>query len=167
MLIPEENEDEDHFSSFNSALSTKECAPEPSLGWRPDPSVPSTVGKNGEITPLEALELFGVEPGDDPNCFHSDSDFVLVKPSAGFKLLRTCREEFAKAFYWESVLSGFEWKLTAEYASSKTGAWQQPVYALEHVHSPETHVGIVLSLANPSLDRVIIGKIYKGTAADR
>ena len=82
----------------------------------------------------------------DPNCFSSNDDFVIVQEHPKFKLLRVEREGFAKVFFWQSVLSNFEWKLKCEYASSKTGAWQQPVYSVQHIHSPEAQVGLVLAL---------------------
>jgi hypothetical protein len=100
----------------------------------------------------------------DPNCFSSNDDFVIVQEHPKFKLLRVEREGFAKVFFWQSVLSNFEWKLKCEYASSKTGAWQQPVYSVQHIHSPEAQVGLVLALDE---DKVVVGNVYKGTAADR
>ena len=165
LIKPEESESVEDNLLLKSLI--EDCCP--TSGWRADPSVPGAMGENGEISLVEAQELFGVEPGDDPNCFHSDNDFVVVSAShhPGFELLRTGREGFGKVFFWRSKLSGFEWRLKCEYASSKTGAWQQPVFALHHVLSPEAHVGIVLTLREPHLDTVCVGRIYKGSAADR
>lgn len=162
MLIPSKEDDDDENLRLLPALSTEACAPKE--GWRPDPSIPGTVGEDGEISLLEALELFGVEAGPDPNCFSSNDDFIVVQDHPKFKLLREGREGFAKVFWYNSVLSSFEWKLKCEYASSKTGAWQQPLYSVHLTHSPEAQVGLVLALDG---DQVVIGSIYRGTSADR
>ena len=162
MVIPSKEEEDDTAAKLLPALSTEECAPKE--GWRPDPSIPGTAGEDGEISLQEALELFGVEAGPDPNCFSSNDDFVIVQEHPKFRLLREGREGFAHCYWWNSALSSFEWKLTCEYASSKTGAWQQPVYKVHLMHTPEAQVGLVLALDG---DQVVVGSIYKGTAADR
>ena len=178
-----------------------------SKGFRPDPSVPGRLsGGENEITQVQVMDLFGVEPGNDPNCMHSDDDFVITSPHPKFQLLTTEREGFAKVFLWKSEvgicshartphtiisyihiysqvirvskeqvysrissltrrcscliqLSSFEWKLKCEYASSKTGAWQQPLYELHHVYSPEVQVGLVLGLGGEKGDAVVLSKI--------
>ena len=93
------------------------------------------------------------QEGENPN---SNDDFVIDGPHRYYKLLcvdvveavavrndmvghnrETRREGFAKVFRWSGLVSEFEWTLRCEYASSKTGTWQQAKYTCECGHTPE------------------------------
>jgi hypothetical protein len=43
-----------------------------------------------------------------------EGDFVIVGPHPAFELRRTGREEFAKVFFYKSVLSSFEWQVVPQ-----------------------------------------------------
>lgn len=91
--------------------------------WHPDFAA-QRAGENGEISAQDAMEILGVEVtngclahnvasnrielttwrlrqvGDDPNCMHSDNDFVISGEHPHFEHLRPERDGFAKVFVW-------------------------------------------------------------------